>query len=183
MDLADVNVRVMATEEWPAATDVSVDAFGGDEHIRELLHLLRDSWAWDDDLSFVAEHSGQVIGQVLFTNAFVDASPRLVDVVVLSPVGVLTEHQGCGVGTKLITDALAVVADRNAPLVFLEGNPTFYARFGFQQADRLGFTAPSVRIPPRAFQVRRFDSFEPWMTGALVYPDAFWRADAVGLRP
>ena len=24
---------------------------------------------------------------------------------------------------------------------------------------------------------------EPWMTGALVYPDAFWRFDPVGLRP
>ena len=24
--------------------------------------------------------------------------------------------------------------------------------------------------------------YEPWMTGTLVYPDAFWRTDAVGLR-
>jgi putative acetyltransferase len=24
--------------------------------------------------------------------------------------------------------------------------------------------------------------FEPWMTGTLVYPEAFWRHDSVGLR-
>jgi putative acetyltransferase len=25
-------------------------------------------------------------------------------------------------------------------------------------------------------------AFEPWMTGALVYPDRFWALDCVGLR-
>jgi hypothetical protein len=30
--------------------------------------------------------------------------------------------------------------------------------------------------------VVRLPSFESSKTGALVYPDAFWRADVVGLR-
>jgi putative acetyltransferase len=25
-------------------------------------------------------------------------------------------------------------------------------------------------------------AYEPWMTGAVIYPDAFWRTDTVGLR-
>jgi putative acetyltransferase len=39
-----------------------------------------------------------------------------------------------------------------------------------------------VRIPQCAFQVVVLPAWEPWMTGALVYPDAFWLMDAVGLR-
>jgi len=60
---------------------------------------------------------------------------------------------------------------------------------GTRQLDQLelgaaehGFVAPSVRVPTDAFMVYRLPTYEPWITGALVYPDAFWRTDAVGLR-
>jgi putative acetyltransferase len=76
-----------------------------------------------------------------------------------------------------------VLAGRNEPLVFLEGHPTYYPRFGFRRAIDMGFAAPSVRIPSDAFMVYPLPCYESWMTGALVYPDAFWRNDAVGLRP
>jgi len=46
----------------------------------------------------------------------------------------------------------------------------------------LGFAAPSVRIPPAAFQVFVLPSYHSSVSGALVYPDVFWRHDAVGLR-
>ena len=69
------------------------------------------------------------------------------------------------------------------PLVFLEGDPAFYSRLGFVAGGRLGFTAPSVRIPPLAFQVWTAPSYSGGVSGALVYPDVFWRHDAVGLRP
>jgi putative acetyltransferase len=39
-----------------------------------------------------------------------------------------------------------------------------------------------LRIPDAAFQVLTLSSFEPWMSGTLVYADAFWRFDCVGLR-
>jgi putative acetyltransferase len=39
-----------------------------------------------------------------------------------------------------------------------------------------------VRITDPAFQVALLASYEPWMTGALVYCEAFWAHDCVGLR-
>jgi putative acetyltransferase len=71
----------------------------------------------------------------------------------------------------------------NAPLVFLEGDPGYYPRFGFARGATPGFSPPSERIPDRAFQVATLTSWEPWMTGALVYCELFWQHDAVGLRP
>lgn len=179
---ANVVVRLMRVEEYEAMRDLSVSAFGGDPQIRILLDMLRESWAWDDELCFVAELGDELAGQVLYTRAVLDAPSRLVDVLVLSPVGVRPDLQNSGIGSRMIRESLAQVASRSEPLVFLEGSPRYYQRFGFQRASALGFVAPSVRIPTPAFMVHRLPNYQSWMTGALVYPDAFWRADAVGLR-
>ena len=179
---ANVAVRQMRPEEFEAMKELSFSAFSGDPQIPILLDLLRESWAWDDELSFVVEVEGELAGHVLYTRAVLDAPKRLVDVLVLSPVGVRPDLQNRGIGSRMIQQSLGYVASRSEPLVFLEGSPRYYPRFGFQRASDLGFVAPSVRIPTDAFMVHRLPNYQSWMTGALVYPDAFWRADAVGLR-
>jgi len=45
-----------------------------------------------------------------------------------------------------------------------------------------GFRRPSLRIPHDAFQVMLLPAYEEWMTGTLVYRQAFWDHDSVGLR-
>jgi putative acetyltransferase len=172
----------MRNDEFDAMREVCVAAFGGDERIGPLLDTLRTSWAWEDALSFIAERDGSIVGQVLFTHAFLDAPASLVDVLVLSPVAVWPDLQNAGIGSQLVRESLSAIATRPEPLVFLEGNPDYYTRFGFRPGASLGFTAPSVRIPPSAFMVFPLPTYEPWMTGALVYNDAFWRTDTVGLR-
>jgi putative acetyltransferase len=177
-----VIVREMAPDEFEETRALSIAAFGGDRHIGVLLDALRASWAWDDSLSFVAEHEGEFVGHVLYSRAILNAPRALHGVLVLSPVGVRPDVQRQGIGSALITTTLRRLHDRVEPLVFLEGHPTYYPRFGFVRAADHGFVAPSVRIPTDAFMVYRLPAYEPSMTGALVYPDAFWRADAVGLR-
>ena len=177
-----VVVRTMRVDEFDRMREVSVSAFSGDPVIGPLLDALRSSWAWDDELSFVAELDGELVGHVLYTRALLDAAPRLVEVLVLSPIGVRPDLQNRGVGGRLIRESLAVIEARDEPLVFLEGHPGYYPRFGFRRASDLGFTAPSVRIPRDAFMVYQLPGYKPWMTGALIYPDVFWRLDAVGLR-
>ena len=203
----DLSVRVMRPDEWAAVRAVCVEAFGGDESLGELLDLLRASWSWHDELSFVAVMDDRVVGDrvvgdrvvgdrvvgdrvvgeyvvamVLFSSAFVDAPDRVVPVLVLSPVGVWRDLQRRGIGDRLIRYALEQLASRPEPVVFLEGIPSYYPRFGFRPARSMGFTPPSVRIPDRAFMALPLPSYDPSLRGALVYPDALWRADAVGLR-
>ncbi|MFD6178899.1 MULTISPECIES: GNAT family N-acetyltransferase [unclassified Isoptericola] len=160
-----------------------VRAAFGDEGalVARLVLALRESHAWRD-LSFVAERDGEVVGHVLLTGAWLDAPRRLVDVLVLSPLAVVPAAQGAGVGSALVRHALEGTAGRAEPLVFLEGHPGFYPRFGFVPGGTRGFRPPSDRIPPAAFQVLVRERHEPWMAGALVYPDVFWRMDCVGLR-
>lgn len=119
---------------------------------------------------------------VMLSAGRLDAPQRLVDVLVLSPLGVLPTHQGRGIGTQLINEALTTADEMEVPLVFLEGDPDYYATRGFERADLRGFRSPSLRIPEPAFQVALMSAYELWMTGTLVYSDIFWELDCVGLR-
>ena len=100
----------------------------------------------------------------------------------LSPLGVLPEHQKRGIGSALVRRGLEAMAEQDTPLVFLEGDPRYYSRFGFVPGGDRGFRKPSLRIPDAAFQVIKLQRYEPWMTGTLVYAEPFWRYDLVGLR-
>jgi putative acetyltransferase len=172
--------------EFPADRDairrVHTEAFGDDGTVAALADALRAAPAPLPPLSFVAVAGDEVAGNVMLSGSRLDAPATLVDVYVLSPLGVLPEYQRQGVGTALIEVALAAARGGGVPLVFLEGDPAYYGRRGFERADAHGFRAPSLRIPPPGFQVARLPGYEPWMTGTLVYHDAFWAHDCVGLR-
>lgn len=154
----------------------------GEPVVADLVDALRASNDWLPGMSFVAEYDGEVVGQVLFTRSLLDAPERLIGVLVLSPVSVLPAYQGAGIGSALIRHGLSAAAQRTEPLVFLEGSPMYYPRFGFEPGGDNGFRRPSVRIPERAFQVLKLPSYEPSMSGTLVYSHAFWDLDCVGLR-
>ncbi len=180
-----VLIRLAVPGDEPQIADTVTTAFGAAEGpvVARLVKALQASPAWDPALSFVAVGpAGQVIGYVLATVNLLDAPRRLVDVLVLSPLAVHPAHQHRGVGSQLVRHALDVLRDRPEPLVFLEGSPAYYPRFGFQAAGPLGFRRPSLRIPQPAFMVHPLPAYQPWMTGTLVYADPFWRLDCVGLR-
>jgi putative acetyltransferase len=111
-----------------------------------------------------------------------DAPRRIVDVLSLSPLGVVPEFQRQGIGARLIAHALEAADRKGVPLVFLEGSPRYYGTRGFERAGAVGFRSPSLRIPEAAFQVARLSAHESWMTGTFVYSDVFWAFDCVGLR-
>jgi putative acetyltransferase len=177
-----VEVRPETPDDYAAVRALHDAAFGPGERVAHLVDLLRSAPAPLLPSSFVATVDGAVAGHVLLTASRLDAPARLVDVLVLSPLGVLPAFQGRGIGTRLVAHAVAAADERGAPLLFLEGDPAYYGPRGFERADVLGFRSPSLRIPPKAFQVVRLGAYEPWMTGTLVYSDPFWALDCVGLR-
>lgn len=180
---AGIVLRPERAGEEPTIRRVVEDAFVGEPVVGELVDALRRSPDWVPGLSLVAELDGEIVGHVLFTRSLLDAPSRLIDVLVLSPLSVAPAHQRRGIGDALVRYGLEEVRRvPNEPLVLLEGDPAYYARFGFEPAERIGFRRPSLRITERAFQVVRMPSWEPWMTGTLVYSRVFWDLDCVGLR-
>lgn len=183
----DMNLREELPGDRESVRNVVLRAFGAvdADHglvVTKLVDALRETITPTDGLSLVAEHEGQIVGHVMFTRSLLDAPRRLVGVQVLSPLGVLPEHQRRGIGSALVRHGLKALADQAAPLVFLEGDPAYYSRFGFTPGADQGFRKPSLRIPDGGFQVIKLPGYEPWMTGTLVYAEPFWRFDCVGLR-
>lgn len=177
----DVQVRPAAEDDRSAVDAVVSGAFGDEAPaIREVLARL--AAAGDLVTELVAVLDGRVVGHLALSRAWLDARERLVDVLVLSPLGVLPTHQGSGVGTALLAAVPDVAGGHGAPLVLLEGDPGYYSARGWARASTHGLERPSTRIPDAACQVVLLPSYEPWMTGRLVYPDVWWRLDLVGLR-
>ncbi len=156
-------------------------AFGG-EHGAEVADLVGVLAAGPARVSLVADDGGAIVGHVMLSRGWIDAERALVEALVLSPLSVDPPRQRQGIGGDLVRAALAEAQAYGAPAVFLEGDPRYYERFGFVFASTRGFVRPSPRVPHPAFQVVVLPAWEEWMTGPLVYPDAFWTTDTVGLR-
>ena len=176
-----MSLRTEQARDHGAVEAVHLTAFG--DHggvVAQLVSALRR----DDPgaLSLVYEEADDVVGNVMFSRALLDAPRRLVAVQTLSPLAVAPQWQRRGIGGALVRAGLQQLDEQGIPLVFLEGDPRYYSRFGFTPAGEQGFRKPSLRIPDGAFQVVKLSSYEPWMTGSLVYPNTFWEYDCVGLR-
>jgi putative acetyltransferase len=179
---AGLLIRAETPTEQGEIRKVHALAFGDSERVPDLVDALRAATAALPSLSLVAILGDRVVGHVMLSACRLDALPRLVDVYSLSPLGVLPEHQGHGIGTKLIGHALAAADRDGVPLVFLEGSPHYYGKRGFRAAEEPDFRAPTLRYPPGAFQVARLSAYRDWMTGTFVYSETFWALDCVGLR-
>ncbi len=172
-------IRPEQGADHDAVRGVITSAFD-DPHVADLADALR---AGPARASLVAVVRDQIVGHVLLSRGWVDASARIVEVLILSPLAVDPLHQHQGVGAALVRAAIDTASGLTAPLLFLEGSPSYYPRFGFVPGSSRGFSAPSARIPDAAFQVVVLASWNAGMSGALVYPEAFWTHDSVGLRP
>jgi putative acetyltransferase len=181
-DPAAITIRPERPSDREHIRELHALAFGRGNQVPDLVDALRSADAALAPQSFVATDGDRVVGHVMLSASRLDAPRRLVDVWVLSPLGVRPEAQRRGIGTRLVAHALEAAAGTGVPLVFLEGSPVYYGSRGFERASALGFRAPSLRIPDAGFQVARLPSYEPWMTGTLVYSDTFWALDCVGLR-
>ena len=158
-------------------------AFGDHGNVvANLVDDLRATVAKGEGISLVAAEGDDVVGHAMFSASLLDAPQRLISVQVLSPVAVLPRWQRQGVGSAMVRRGLQILIERSVPVVFVEGPPQYYSRFGFEPGAEHSFRKPSLRIPDAAFQALRLPSYEPWMSGTLIYSETFWRHDAVGLR-
>lgn len=179
---AGLGLRHLGADDLPAALALARAAFGDEGAVvAGLVEQLATTRTYAARLLVALDDSG-VVGLVGLTDGWIDAVDRLVSVPVLSPLAVAGDCRGKGLGRVLVEAACALASHEGAPAVVLEGDPAFYGRLGFEPAADRGVLRPSSAIPEAAFQWRRLASYAAWMRGRFVYPDVFWRCDAVGLR-
>jgi putative acetyltransferase len=161
-DLPFVCSLLQRAFESPAEADLVVQLFAGD--------FVR--------LALVAERDGQLVGQVLFSEVVVNDGPKRHTALALAPVAVLPEFQRQGIGTALIRSGLEQCTAADHALVFVLGEPEFYARFGFGRERGAAFVSPyagdyflAIDLPGTAPELA---------SGTLRYPPPFDALSAAG---
>jgi putative acetyltransferase len=179
--LTVVEIRAARRSERAEIEGVVAAAFGEDSDgpVVRMIRALDQTGA--TRLSLVADED-EIVGHVQLSRAWIDTRSRLVEALMLTPLSVSPDVQRQGIGTRLLREALDTADGLGVAAVFLEGDWNYYGSRGFVAASSLDLLRPSQRIPERAFQVATLSGYEPSMSGQVVYPDAMWETDSVGLR-
>lgn len=135
---------------------------------------IRESPRYRPGLAFVARSGDTIVGFVMLSGTdLVSEDGTRREVLTLTPLAVLPEHQRRGVGAALVRTALDAADRRGEPLVVLEGSPRYYGRLGFTLAAAHGIalTLPDW-APPDAAQVYLLSGDDPSVRGQVEYPPA-----------
>jgi len=146
----NLQVRKAFESDKQAISDVVIAAFGdvqGQEIADLIIKLLADPSA-QPLLSLVATTNDSVVGHILFSNARIMHSQRIVSATILAPLSVHPEYQNQGIGGRLVKEGLKRLKAADVELVFVLGHPGYYPKYGFSAAGIKGFDA-SYPIPPK----------------------------------
>jgi predicted N-acetyltransferase YhbS len=80
-----------------------------------------------------------LIGAIFFTRLKFNAP---IQIYMLAPVAVCTEHQGKGIGQALVNYGLKELKERFVNIVVTYGNLSFYSKVGFQALSENDIRAP-----------------------------------------
>lgn len=117
-------------------------AFGPGRYTRTA-ERLRETNVKVDELCFIAEEDGAMVGSVRFwpvlaSNGMAGDTPGLM----LGPLAVQPHRRRNGMGVALIEAGCKRAAEAGVAFVFLVGDEPYYARAGFKVADAGRFQMP-----------------------------------------
>lgn len=96
-----------------------------------------------------AWENGVLFGAILFTRLTYANDPRTV--FLLAPVAVASEHQGRGIGQRLIAHGLDALRQEGVDIAVTYGDPAFYGRVGFKPVTAAEFPAPQPLTQPQGW--------------------------------
>lgn len=174
-----VEIRPETPGDHRAIADVVTRAFGSPAEAR-LVEAIRASPEYLRDLALVALVDDHVVGHVMISRCtLLDVAGGESTAVMLSPLAVDPDHQGGGLGGRLVREVTSRASAAGHSFVVLEGDPSYYSRFGFEPAGRYDIELPLPDwAPPEAAQVLRLQPDTPVPSGRVVYPASFDVLDA-----
>ncbi|WP_435202616.1 GNAT family N-acetyltransferase [Janibacter sp. GS2] len=140
---------------------------------RELVRGLRVDGDVLDELTFVAELEGEVVGHIVCSRATLGQAAS----VGLGPLAVRPDHQRQGIGAALMMSVVASADRVWEPVLVLLGDPEYYGFFGFVPAASLGIVSPGP-WEEQHFQALALRSWRADRAGDFRYAPAFDRLGA-----
>ncbi|MDY5957172.1 MAG: N-acetyltransferase [Frisingicoccus sp.] len=136
-------IRLEKTEEYREVENMVRESFwnvyrpGCLEHY--VLNQLRNDPAFIQELDFVMEEEGKLIGQNMFMRATIKADDgRDIPIMTMGPICITPERKRKGYGKILLDYSLEKAKELGCGAVCFEGNIDFYGKSGFTQASTFG---------------------------------------------
>jgi predicted N-acetyltransferase YhbS len=117
--------------------------------IGDFVHHMLHGTHKRDLFVFTAEEAGQIVGSVIFSRLNYDQDGRVV--FILSPLAVATEHQGRGIGQRLVTYGLNALKAAQVDVAVTYGDPSYYSKVGFSQISEAFAAAPFALTRPEGW--------------------------------
>lgn len=137
-------IRSETKEDYYEAEYMTKRAFwnlhfpGCDEHY--LLHILRESEDYIEELSRVAVIDGKIVGGIYYSKAYVLDGDKKFDVLNFGPLCVDPEYQNQGVGGELLETTIKIAREKGYKGIIIYGEPEYYPKHGFKTCDNFGIT-------------------------------------------
>ena len=162
-----MNIRTEQVRDIAGIHSLTQAAFLNASHTSHTEHLIVDALRLAEALtvSLVATKAERIVGHVAVSP--VSISNGAAHWYGLGPVSVLPEMQGLGIGSRLITAALAQLQTLSAHGCVVLGEPEYYQRFGFKAEPSLVL----VDVPAEYFMALSFHRDIP--SGNVTYHAAF----------
>ncbi|HLV45584.1 MAG TPA: N-acetyltransferase [Flavobacterium sp.] len=168
-----VNIRQENKDDFNAVFEVNKFAFGQDNEAN-LVELLRQSNAFDPELSLVATLGNKIVGHILFTKIRIVNDDKIeIESLALAPMAVKPEFQHKGIGGQLIKHGLDKARELQYKSVIVLGHENYYPKFGFVPADKWKIKPP-YDVPTNVFMALELVTDGLKNTNGIVkYPKEF----------
>lgn len=168
-----VNIRQENKDDFNAVFEVNKFAFGQDNEAN-LVELLRQSNAFDPELSLVATLDNKIVGHILFTKIKIVNDDKIeIESLALAPMAVKPEFQHKGIGGQLIKHGLDKARELQYKSVIVLGHENYYPKFGFVPADKWKIKPP-YDVPTNVFMALELVTDGLKNTNGIVkYPKEF----------
>jgi predicted N-acetyltransferase YhbS len=128
----------------PTAVEMLLDAAFGPDRFTRTAYTIRGGAKPVAALSFAAVEDGVLVGSIQCWPIVLAGDDRMFPLVMVGPVAVAPDHQGDGIGRRLMAHALDAAAGEGLDTaLMLIGDPDYYGRFfGFSAERTARWNAP-----------------------------------------
>lgn len=141
----EIHIQQVTQEDFRITENITREAFwnlykpGCNEHL--VLNKLRNSKSYIVELDLAAVFKNEIVGYIISSKAkIIDALNNEHEVLCVGPISVSTKFQNNGIGSKLIKESIKIAKELGYLGMILFGNPEYYHRFGFVNAEKYQIT-------------------------------------------
>lgn len=144
----DILIRLEEENDFRDVENITREAFwdvyrpGCFEHL--IVHKIRKVPAFIKELSYVACENDKIVGNIIYSKAkVINQENKEFEILTMGPIGVLPSCQNKGIGSLLLNYTIQKAKEQGFKAIIIFGNPNYYRRFGFVNAEKYGIQTSS----------------------------------------